>query len=56
MSQRAAVPCKLGNLADQPGGLRRKHRQHLALEAAVAERHAGEMREIDRTIIGSERR
>ena len=56
MRQRAGVPGKRGNLADQPGGLRRKHRQHLALEAAVAERHAVEMREIDRTIIGSERR
>ena len=47
---------KSGNRADQLGRLRRKHRQHLVLEAGVAERHASEMREIDRTIIGSERR
>jgi hypothetical protein len=56
MRQRAGVCGKRGNPADQPGRLRRKHHQHLALEAAVAERHAAEMREINRTIIGSKRR
>ncbi len=38
------------------GGLAREHRQNLALETTIAERHAAEMFDIDRTIIGSERR
>jgi len=31
----------------------REHRQHLLLEAGIAERHAFEMFEIDRTVIGA---
>jgi hypothetical protein len=36
--------------------LRGKHRQHLALQTGIAERHPSKMRKIDRTVIGSERR
>ena len=45
-----------GERAGQTGGLGREHRQHLALEAGVAKRHAPQMDDIDRTVIGSERR
>ena len=41
---------------DQPGRLGREHRQHLLLESGIAERHAFEVVEIDRAIIGDERR
>ena len=47
---------KVASAADQADGLGREHRQHLALEAGIAERHAPEMFEIDRTVIGSKRR
>ena len=40
----------------QFGGLGREHREHLLLQAGVAQRHALEVFEIDRTVIGSERR
>ncbi len=55
----ASAPASAGKAderADQAGRLRRKHRQHLALEAGIAQRHAPEMFDIDRTVIGSERR
>src|SRR5580704_14136392 len=54
MHQRARVGGQRCELADQADRLGRKHRQHLMLEADVAERHAPEMIEIDRTVIGSE--
>src|ERR1700733_13537767 len=44
-----------GERADQADGLGRKHRQHLALEAGIAERHALKVFGVDRTVIGSER-
>ena len=40
----------------QDFGLPGEQRQHLALEAALAERHARQMIEIDRRIAGRERR
>src|SRR5439155_3317143 len=43
-----------GERVEQFGGLSREHRQHFLLEAGVAERHALEMLEIDRTVIGCE--
>ncbi len=46
---RRAVPIKAG-------GLGREHRQHLLLKGRIAERHAFEMFEIDRPVIGSQRR
>ena len=52
----AASAGSVGQRVDQFGGLGREHRQHLALEAGIAKRHALEMLEIDRTVIGSERR
>ena len=45
-----------GETADQAGRLSRKHRQHLALEPGVAQRHALEMVHVDRTVVGGERR
>jgi hypothetical protein len=45
-----------GDCIDQMGRLRGKHREHLAFQTGVAECHATEMRKIDRTVIGSERR
>ena len=40
---------------DQQCRLAVEQLQHLALEAAVAERHAGEMNEIDRPVVRRER-
>src|SRR5438477_12296743 len=42
--------------ANQAHRLDREHRQHLALEALIAKRHALEMIDIDRAIIGNELR
>jgi len=56
MRQRTRVRRKGGERADQPDRLGRKHRQHLALEAGIAKRHAVEVLDIDRTVIGSKRR
>ena len=56
MRQRAGFRRQGGERADQADGLGREHRQHLALEAGIAERHAPEMFEIDRTVIGNKRR
>ena len=56
MRQRAGIGGQDGQRADQADGLGREHRQHLALEAGIAKRHALEMLDIDRTVIGSERR
>jgi hypothetical protein len=54
--QRTRVGWQGGESADQPDRLGREHRQHLALEAGIAKRHALEMFDIDRAVIGSERR
>src|SRR5450759_5942042 len=43
-----------GEGPDQADRLGRKHRQHLALKAVIAQRHAPEMFDINRTVIGSE--
>src|SRR5882672_10286147 len=56
MRQRGGIRGYGGEDRDQAGGLSRKHRQHLVLEHGVAQRHAVEMLEIDRTVIGSKRR
>ena len=54
MRQRPRLRRKRGQRVEQFGRLRREHRQHLVLEAGVAKRHATEMLEIDRTVIGCE--
>jgi hypothetical protein len=58
--QRMRQRSRIGGLgrehADKVGRLRRKQRQHFPLEAIIVQRHAPQMREIDRTVIGSERR
>src|SRR5712671_4158198 len=56
MRQHTRVSGQGGETADQTGRLGRKHRQHLALEPGVAQRHASEMVHVDRTVVGSERR
>ena len=56
MRQRAGIRRQGGKRVDELGRLGREHRQHLLLEAGIAERHAFEMFEIDRTVIGGERR
>ena len=56
MRQRRASAGMAASVPIESGRLGRKHRQHLLLEAGIAERHALEMVEIDRTVIGSERR
>jgi len=38
--------------SNQTGGLGRKHRQYLALEAGIAKRHSPKMGDIDWTVIG----
>ncbi len=52
----AGVGGQGGESSDQTDRLGRKHRQHLAFEAGIAKRHPPEMLDIDRTVIGSERR
>src|SRR3954452_20957980 len=56
MRQRARLRRQGGERIEQYGGLSCEHRQHLLLETGVAKRHASEMLDIDRTVIGSERR
>ena len=55
----ASAPASAGRVRQvpiRPHRLGREHRQHLALEAGIAQRHPVEMADIDRTVIGSERR
>src|SRR5438034_6231876 len=56
MRQRACILGPASKRADQFRRLGREHRQHLLLEAGIVKRHAVEMCEIDRAVIGSERR
>jgi hypothetical protein len=56
MRQRAGVRGQGRQSGDQTGRLGRKHRQHFALEAGIAKRHAVKMFDIDRSVIGSEGR
>src|SRR5258705_7663853 len=56
MRPRAHVHRQGHERVEQFGGLSCEHRQHLVLEADVAKRHASEMVDINRTVIGSERR
>jgi hypothetical protein len=56
MRERASIFGQGGQRSDQADRLGRKHREYLALEAVIAQRHALEMLDIDRTVIGSKRR
>ena len=56
MRQRCGIGGHGGKGRDEPGRLGREHRQHLLLKAGIAERHALKVFEIDRTIVGDERR
>ena len=56
MNQRAGILRHGRKRHDQARRLGCEHRQHLAFEAGVAKRHAPEMIDIDRTVIGGERR
>ena len=50
-----AVRGGVAHARDQQGRLAVEQLQHLAFEAAVAERHAGEMDEVDRPVVRRER-
>jgi hypothetical protein len=56
MCQRSRIGGHGCERADEVSRLRRKQRQYFALEPIIIERHAPQMREIDRAVIGSERR
>ena len=56
MRQRTRIRRQTGKRADQFGRLCREHRKHFLLKPGIAKRHAFEMFEIDRAVIGGERR
>ena len=56
MRQRAGIRRHGGKRVDELGRLGREHRQNLLLKAGIAQRHAFEVFEIYRTVIGGERR
>src|SRR3569832_1624354 len=53
--QRRRSGRKRGKRFDETRGLGGKHGQHFALERRIAQRHAPQMRDIDRAVIGGER-